>query len=407
MECKSILEMITKILHIIIALWAISLACASCSQEDISQPVSIDGDGQVKIVYKIAGSSLSRSIEPGWGDEDNDGTDEWHENIINRIDLFVFNAGGICIHHIVEDNIGVTDAQQEDSYTNFKKNGELTELTYAEVAANKNSYTYYMIANCNLDDIVEGKSTLDDLKAKTTPSLTFNQHPNSFAMDGKLEASEVAATVDEANKTATLQFELARAAVKIRLSVFNAVGKSIIDQCSFRLHNYVLNGTSVLDEEEKNWYGEGSGQTRISESEELNWNTVLNKDNQAVFYSYPNDWFDESLLNNGIFADEDIYAKDDLIDETKQTYIMVVYEKNAYKVPVNFSISSDNDKTDFTADYIEKEIRDKYYHIKRNHIYDIKATIDIETHEVTVEKEILVNAWEDKVNPEITFGGIE
>ena len=374
--------MITKILHIIIALWAISLACASCSQEDISQPVSIDGDGQVKIVYKIAGSSLSRVTEDGWGDEDNDGTDEWHENIINRIDLFVFNAGGICIHHIVEDNIGVTDAQQEDSYTNFKKNGELTELTYAEVAANKNSYTYYMIANCNLDDIVEGKSTLDDLKAKTTPSLTFNQHPNSFAMDGKLEASEVAATVDEANKTATLQFELARAAVKIRLSVFNAVGKSIIDQCSFRLHNYVLNGTSVLDEEEKNWYGEGSGQTRISESEELNWNTVLNKDNQAVFYSYPNDWFDESLLNeNGTFSDEDIYAIDDLIDEEKQTYILLEApygdDSYYYKVPVNFAISKDNDKVSFSKEDIE-DLRNNYYRMLRNHIYDITVTIDRE-----------------------------
>ena len=382
MECKSILEMITKILHIIIALWAISLACASCSQEDISQPVSIDGDGQVKIVYKIAGSSLSRSIEPGWGDEDNDGTDEWHENIINRIDLFVFNAGGICIHHIVEDNIGVTDAQQEDSYTNFKKNGELTELTYAEVAANKNSYTYYMIANCNLDDIVEGKSTLDDLKAKTTPSLTFNQHPNSFAMDGKLEASEVAATVDEANKTATLQFELARAAVKIRLSVFNAVGKSIIDQCSFRLHNYVLNGTSVLDEEEKNWYGEGSGQTRISESEELNWNTVLNKDNQAVFYSYPNDWFDESLLDaDGTFKEDDIYAQDDLIDETRQTYILLEAPygegRYYYKVPVNFAISKDNDKVEFSKEDIEN-LRNGYYRMLRNHIYDITVTIDRE-----------------------------
>ena len=385
-----------KIRYIIIALLAICLACASCSQEDITLPVSA-GDGQVKIVYKVAGTSMSRATEqePGWGDEDGDGTDEWHENIINRIDLFIFNCNDETLfkHIASSENLNI-DAESEQTFAQ-------NELTYNDVITG--DYIYYMVANCEFEDndIVEGTFTLDDLKKKTTLALTFNTTQTSFAMDGKIEDNP-----DPVGNVVTLNFELNRAAAKIRLSVVDKDGQSIMEQCKFRLHNYILNGTSVLTEAESNIYGDGDWQTRVSESANLAWNDVLKKDNQAVFYSYPNDWFDERLLNSdGTFIEEDIYAKDDLIDEMKQTYIMVTYENNAYKVPVNFSISSDNDKTSFTADYIEKEIRDKYYRIKRNHIYDIKATIDVETNEVKIEKEILVNAWEDKGNQEIIFGG--
>ena len=131
---------------------------------------------------------------------------------------------------------------------------------------------------------------------------------------------------------------------------------------------------------------------------------------KAIFYSYPNDWFDESLLNeDGTFIaeDGDTYAKDDLIDEARQTYIVVEYKKNTYKVPVNFSIANDNDRT-FANDEEEiayiKEIRDKYYRIKRNHIYDIKATIDVEANEIKVKHKILVNAWNEKGEMEVIFG---
>ena len=300
-------------------------------------------------------------------------------------------------HIALSENLNI-DAESEQTFAQ-------NELTYNDVITG--DYIYYMVANCEFEDndIVEGTFTLDDLKKKTTLALTFNTTQTSFAMDGKIEDNP-----DPVDNVVTLNFELNRAAAKIRLSVVDKDGQSIMEQCQFRLHNYILNGTSVLAEAESNIYGNGDWQTRVSESANLAWNAVLKKDNQAVFYSYPNDWFDEELLikegeHQGEFIEEDTYAKDDLIDETKQTYIIVTYKNNAYKVPVNFSISSDNDNTSFTADYIEKEIRDKYYRIKRNHIYDIKATIDMETNEVTVEKEILVNAWEDKGNQEIIFGG--
>lgn len=380
----------------LIMFWAFILACIACSDETAPQPVP-DGGGQLRIAYKIAGVSMSRATEDGW---DNG----WNENKVTRIDLFVFNndADKTLFKHVSSTEIlefeKVEKAQTEQTF-------EQDKLTYNDIASG--SYTYYMVANCpSLNSINETNFTLDDLKEKLTSDLVFNETQTSFAMDGMIEN-----TPNPTDNTIILSFKLERAAAKICLSVFSADGTtSIINDCNFRLYNYVLKGTSVLEENEK--YGEGSGQTLVAESEKLDWNGILKYNNQAVFYSYPNDWFDESLLNeDGTFIaeDGDTYAKDDLIDEARQTYIVVEYKKNTYKVPVNFSIANDNDRT-FANDEEEiayiKEIRDKYYRIKRNHIYDIKATIDIEANEIKVEHKILVNAWNEKENMDVIFGDV-
>ena len=392
----------TKAIHIFMLLAAISLVCIACSDETAPQPVP-DGSGQLRIAYKIAGVSMSRAegdedrTEPGWDDG-------WNENKVTRIDLFVFNndANKTLFKHV--SSIDIIPEFEEVEKAQTVQTFEQDKLTYNDIA--NGDYIYYMVANCDFNDngIVEGVFTLDDLKEKLTSDLVFNETQTSFAMDGMIEN-----TPPPTNNTITLTFELKRAAVKIRLSVFSADGTtSIINDCNFRLYNYVLKGTSVLEENEK--YGEGSGQTLVAESEKLDWNGILKYNNQAVFYSYPNDWFDESLLNeDGTFIaeDGDTYAKDDLIDEARQTYIVVEYKKNTYKVPVNFSIANDNDRT-FANDEEEKayikEIRDKYYRIKRNHIYNIKAKIDVETKTIDIEREILVNAWNEKGEMEVIFG---
>ena len=87
------------------------------------------------------------------------------------------------------------------------------------------------------------------------------------------------------------------------------------------------------------------------------------------------------MNENGTFSDEDIYAIDDLIDEEKQTYILLEAPygegRYYYKVPVNFAISKDNDKVEFSKEDIEN-LRNGYYRMLRNHIYDITVTIDRE-----------------------------
>lgn len=373
--------MITKLLHKTMLLAALCLSCVCCSDEtSLQQSGMPESNGQVKIQYKIAGPSLSRAEadpEPGW-------SGDWHENLITRIDLFVFDATGNCYRHIPSpENFSVED-EQKGEYTPF----ETDALTYEEVS--ENNYTYYMVANCpQLAD--KDNITLGELKqAMIETAITWNSKQASFVMDG-IGEKEIN------NQTVTLSFDLSRAAVKIRLAVIDETGADITSQCKYRFQNRVLTGTSVLAESEK--YGEGTGQSRTSmtETEEDSFTPLRYDDDeknihQVVFYSYPNDWFDTSKLGGqeGAWTIQDYASKDPIIDN-KQTYILLTApygeegEAYYYKIPVNFAMYKNNDKVSFTDAELE-EIRD-LYRMKRNHIYEITAQInrrggglDLETH---------------------------
>lgn len=365
--------MVTKILHIMALAGMLCLGCISCSDETAPQQAVPDNSkGQVKILYKIAGSSLSRAEttpEPGW-------SGDWHENLITRIDLFVFTSEGEYYDHIeasAAEGESLSDTD-EDRYTPL----ETDALTYEDVS--ESDYIYYMVANCpQLADLQN--ITLAQLKEKMIgTAIVLDEKQDVFVMDG-----EGVRTNSEDGQTITLSFDLSRAAVKIRLTVNDKNGKSILNQCKYSFQNYVTDGTSVMQESEA--YGEGTGQNRMCMERNADEMFSLTYDIKAVFYSYPNDWFDESLLNNeGIFTDPEIYAKDDLIDEEKQTYILLKAPftnelgetvESYYKVPVNFTIADNNDKVEFSANDI-KTLRDTYYRIKRNYIYDITVTIDHE-----------------------------
>lgn len=363
--------MITKLLHKTMLLAALCLSCISCSDETSLQQSVPEGNGQVKIQYKIAGPSLSRATEPGWSDNG------WNENLITRIDLFVFNEGATdtdqCYKHI---EASAEEGQSLSDKANDYEPLPTDELTYEKVS--ENNYTYYMIANCpqlaNKDNI-----TLGELKqAMIETAITWNNKQASFVMDGigKREIN---------NQTVTLSFDLSRAAVKIRLAVIDENGTDITSQCKYRFQNRVLTGTSVLAESEK--YGEGEDQERTSMTETdedsftpLQYDDTEKNIHQVVFYSYPNDWFDTDKLSgekdNWVIAD---YATEDPITGN-QTYILLTapYDEDGksyyYKIPVNFATYKNNDKVSFTDAELE-EIRD-IYRMKRNHIYDITAKID-------------------------------
>lgn len=389
--------MITKLLHKTMLLAALCLSCISCSDETSLQQSVPEGNGQVKIQYKIAGPSLSRATEPGWSDNG------WNENLITRIDLFVFNEGATdtdqCYKHI---EASAEEGQSLSDKANDYEPLPTDELTYEEVS--ENNYTYYMIANCpqlaNKDNI-----TLGELKqAMIETAITWNNKQASFVMDGigKREIN---------NQTVTLSFDLSRAAVKIRLAVIDENGTDITSQCKYRFQNRVLTGTSVLAESEK--YGEGEDQERTSMTETdedsftpLQYDDTEKNIHQVVFYSYPNDWFDTSKLGGqeGAWTIQD-YASKDPIVEANQTYILLTApygeegENYYYKIPVNFAMYDYNDKVSFTDAELE-EIRD-LYRMKRNHIYNITAQInrrggglDLETH---------VSEWYDGGSLDINY----
>lgn len=368
------------LLHIILLLCTLCLGCIACSEETALQPATDGGDGQLRITYKIAGSSMTRA---SFGEEP--GVTNWNENKIVRVDLFVFGTGGTCYEHIKVPNLNINDAQEYQTLVT-------DQLTYDDVR--NGNYTYYMVANCSQLASVD-KPTLSELQVMmiNSPSITYNTTQELFVMDGKGE-------VDIHGDNITLSFGLKRVAAKIRLTVLDEDDKDITEQCSFRLHNYVTqkawvlareevvasSGNALTAEEVNAFYDLVTNETDITRQSmsaltPYSSNALLkSNDNKVVFYSYPNDWFDEGkahLGTDGKWTIDD-YTTTNPIIRDNQTYIQLEAPYNGvtyrYEIPVNLSTYKNNDAASFTkAQY--KEIRN-LYRLQRNHIYDITAKID-------------------------------
>jgi len=360
------------------------LTFAACSQEDDLQAVGSDG---VSIQVRIADAAATRATEDGW----NDG---WNENAVTRLDLFQFAANGELKDHLLPSNLpSFTDPKA--TFQTLTVNG----LTYNDLANNPTD-VFYLVANCPQLSSASISSFSDLQAMMITPTLDMDAQQTSFVMDARTSRDSTDLyVVNEADKKITLRFELYRAAAKIRIAVKDESGYDILDKCKYKLYNFVQDGTSVLAESEA--YGEGEGQSRTTSDSFLYF--TLTNDSKAVFYTYPNDWFDESLLtSDGVFADPVIYTKDNLIDETKRTYIMLEAPYGGdgtyyYQIPVNLSIADFNDQDGFTADEI-KALRKTYYSVCRNTIYDVTVTVDRAggslTDPVTPEFHIRVNDWQ-------------
>lgn len=360
------------------------LTFAACSQEDDLQAVGSDG---VSIQVRIADAAATRATEDGW-----DG--DWNENAVTRLDLFQFAANGKLKDHFLPSNLPSFTGQNA-TFKTLTVNG----LTYNDLANNPTD-VFYLVANCPQLSSASINSISGLQAMMITPTLDMDAQQTSFVMDARTSRDSTDLyVVNKPDKKITLRFELYRAAAKIRIAVNDDSGSDILKDCKYMLYNFVESGTSVLTESEA--YGEGTGQSRTTSGSFGSF--ALTKDGKAVFYTYPNDWFDESLLTaEGVFADPVIYAKDNLIDEAKQTYFMIeapFSDGNTYyyKVPVNLSIADFNDEDGFTADEI-KALRKTYYSVCRNTIYDVTVTVDRAggslTDPVTPEFHIRVNDWE-------------
>ena len=365
--------MMTEIMNKLIFLCVFCMAFASCTQNNDATPQGTDG--KVCLAFRVVDALQTRADntnrEAGW---DNG----WNENKIERVDVFLFDGGGNLYKHIEKEGLNedATDYKTLDS-----------GLTYAELTTG--TYTYYMVANCA--SLAGFDGTLTELQGKTVPDITCSMQQTSFVMDGQGKLD-----INPTGKTATLTFDLSRAAVKIRVSVVNTSNASIIKSCAYRLFNYVETGTSVLAAQEE--YGDGTNQQRESMDEDIT--ATLVNSNKVVFYSYPNDWFDETKLEGqtGAWTITDLVKEDPIVTD-RQTYILLKapYEGKDYyyKVPVNYATYEKNDAVSFTDDEL-KEIRD-LYRMKRNYIYDVTVKIDREggpvTDPVTPAFYVLINDW--------------
>lgn len=362
----------TKIMNKLIFLCVLCMAFASCTQDNDATPQGTDG--KVCLAFRVVDALQTRATEDGWNGD-------WNENKIERVDVFLFYENGSLYKHIEQS----VDVENATNYQTLESGLTYTELTTG-------TYTYYMVANCA--SLAGFSGTLTELQGKTIPDIMCSMQQTSFVMDG-----QGTLTNDETTKTATLTFDLSRAAVKIRVSVVNTSNASIINSCAYRLFNYVETGTSVLAAQEE--YGEN---TRKSMDQDMEADDALiyksNNEEKVVFYSYPNDWFDETKLEGQTdsWTIENLMKEDPIVAE-KQTYILLKapYEgkKYYYKVPVNYATYEKNDAVSFTDDEL-KEIRD-LYRMKRNYIYDVTVKIDREggpvTDPVTPAFYVLINDW--------------
>lgn len=329
------------------AIALLGLANTSCMSDDMDGTPSCDYD--VVLEYKVGGSATeTRAAVTRAAVED--GSEDLNENLINRLDLFVFDAAEKLVK-----SLPLTDASVQGSPTTDYKHKKLesNQLKRSEITGN----TLYLVAN--LDNISE-ISTLAQLKAATiNKAATFqhNQKQTSFVMDAKMESKQIE------NGMIHIKFQLKRALAKIRLNVKDDKGKTVAPtEYACQLMHYAADGAIIAEGN----ITDNALNTDAAASSKVTVPAVT-QDNKAVFYSYANSWINTS---------KDPKAEEP-IDVSKQTYILLKAKYNGkdyfYKVPVNKRLFEGNDAT--TIDWTKYE---PLYRLDRNTIYDVTAKVDRE-----------------------------
>ena len=330
------------------AIALLGLANTSCMSDDMDGTPSCDYD--VVLEYKVGGSATeTRAAVTRAAVED--GSEDLNENLINRLDLFVFDATGKLVK-----SLPLTDASVQGSPTTEYKHKKLEsdQLKRSEITGN----TLYLVANL---ENISGITTLNQLKAATiNKAATFNPKAKqtSFVMDAKMEE-----TKQIENGMIHIQFQLKRALAKIRLNVKDDKGKTVAPtEYACQLIHYAADGAILAEgnitDNALNKDAAASSKVTVP---------VVTQNNKAVFYSYANSWIDK---------DKKPYEEEP-IDVSKQTYILLKAKFNNkdyfYKVPVNKRLYEGNDAA--TTDWANYE---PLYRLDRNTIYDVTATVDRE-----------------------------
>ena len=351
------------------AIALLGLANTSCMSDDIESTPSCDF--KVVLDYKVGSSTtetraaVTRAEEVGKAD--------LNENLINRLDLFIFKPDESRVKQVTFDG---TDVQGNSPTTEYKHK-ELTELTRSDIDGND----LYLVANLkNWGNI----NNLNDLKIATiNQETTFqhNQKQSAFVMDAKMLERKVTAGKIH------LKFQLKRALAKIRLNVKDANGNAVLPKdYACQLIHYAADGSILAEGTSTN----NELNTDAADSSKVTVPAVT-QDDKAVFYSYANSWIDKDKNPNA----------EEPIDVSKQTYILLKAKYNNkdyfYKVPVNKRLYESNDAA--TIDWTKYE---PLYRLDRNTIYDVTAKVDREggsdpEHPATLYVQPIVSDWDDNI----------
>mgnify|MGYP000160535675 CR=1 FL=1 len=355
------------------AIALLGLANTSCMSDDMDGTPSCDYD--VVLEYKVGGSATeTRAAVTRAAVED--GSEDLNENLINRLDLFVFKPDGSRVKQVTFNSADVKGSSPTTEY----RHKELTsnDLTRSDIDGN----VLYLVAN--LDNWGNINNLADLQKATINQATTFqyNQKQSAFVMDAKMLKREVV------TGKIHLKFQLKRALAKIRLNVQDDKG-NIVDPTKYacQLIHYAADGAILVEGN----ITDNALNTDAAASSKVTAPAVT-QDNKAVFYSYANSWIDKTTTNP--YAEEPI-------DVSKQTYILLKAKYNGkdyfYKVPVNKRLFEDNDAA--TIDWGKYE---PLYRLDRNTIYDVTAKVDREggdtpENPATLYVNPIVSDWDDNI----------
>ena len=354
------------------AIALLGLANTSCMSDDIESTAACDYS--VVLEYKVGGSATeTRAAVTRAAVED--GSEDLNENLINRLDLFVFKPDGSRVKQVTFNSADVKGSSPTTEY----RHKELTsnDLTRSDIDGN----VLYLVAN--LDNWGNINNLADLQKATINQATTFqyNQKQSAFVMDAKMLKREVV------TGKIHLKFQLKRALAKIRLNVQDDKGNTV-DPTKYacQLIHYAADG-SILAEGN---ITDNALNTDAAASSKVTVPDVT-QNNKAVFYSYANSWIDTSKDPK----------EEEPIDVTKQTYILLKAKYNGkdyfYKVPVNKHLYEGNDAA--ATDWKQYE---PLYRLDRNTIYDVTAKVDREgggtpENPATLYVQPIVSDWDDNI----------
>lgn len=329
------------------AIALLGLANTSCMSDDIDGTPSCDYD--VVLEYKVGGSATETRAAVTRAEEV--GNDNLNENLINRLDLFVFKPDGSRVKQVTFES---TDVKGSSPTTDYKHK-ELTsnELTRTDIDGNN----LYLVANLENWGNINNLADLQKATINQATNFQYNQKQSAFVMDAKMLERKVTAGKIH------LKFQLKRALAKIRLNVKDASGNTVDPtEYACQLIHYAADGTILAEGTNTNnaLNTDAAASSKVTAPAET-------QDNKAVFYSYANSWIYKTKNPNA----------EEPIDVNKQTYILLKAKFNNkdyfYKVPVNKRLFEGNDAT--TTDWANYE---PLYRLDRNTIYDVTAKVDRE-----------------------------
>ena len=353
------------------AIALLGLANTSCMSDDIESTAACDYS--VVLEYKVGGSATETRAAVTRAEEV--GNDNLNENLINRLDLFVFKPDGSRVKQVTFNSADVKGSSPTTDY----KHKELTsnELTRSDIDGNK----LYLVANLENWGNINNLADLQKATINQATNFQYNQKQSAFVMDAKmLERKVVTGKIH-------LKFQLKRALAKIRLNVQDDKGNAVAPTAyACQLVNYAADG-SIIEE----GTCDDNKLTKAAAVATPN----LKVEGKAVFYSYANSWIDTSKDPK----------EEEPIDVSKQTYILLKAKYNGkdyfYKVPVNKRLYEGNDEstTDGKPNWANYE---PLYRLDRNTIYDVTAKVDREggdtpENPATLYVNPIVSDWDDNI----------